>query len=160
MPCGQYPYGQCRTNNTRGLLSRPILGRLAYLNRVQSKPAPTRNYGSEDARSRAIRRRALGKYKGSGSSRDGTRSFFIYGPMFGLKQNRCGPNGNSYGIFGPIYRHANHGDSSDVTYFKRVAAGPFIQQTQCMWDSNGSFDNFPTGCCGNGRNVNCIPSGA
>ena len=41
MPCGQYRYGKCRTNNIRGLLSRPTLGRLAYLNKVQSKPAPT-----------------------------------------------------------------------------------------------------------------------
>jgi len=153
MPCGQYRYGKCRTNNTRGLLSRPILGRLAYLNKVQSKPAPTRNYGSEDARSRAIRRRALGKYKGSGSSRDGKRSLFIYGPMFGLKQNKCGPNRDG---IGPIYRHANHGDSSDVTYFKRVAAGPFIQQTQCMWNSNGNFDNVPTGCCGKERGLICV----
>ena len=48
MPCGQYGYGLCRTNRTRGLASRPVIGRLSYLQR-QSKPAPTRNYGSEDA---------------------------------------------------------------------------------------------------------------
>ena len=48
MPCGQYPYGLCRTNRQRGIASQPTIGRLSYLNR-QSKPAPTRNYGSEDA---------------------------------------------------------------------------------------------------------------
>ena len=37
-------------------LADPSIGRLSYLNR-QSKPAPTRNYGSEDARARALRRR-------------------------------------------------------------------------------------------------------
>ena len=56
MPCGQYRYGLCRTNRTRGLASRPTIGRLSYLQR-QSKPAPTRNYGSENSRASAIRRR-------------------------------------------------------------------------------------------------------
>ncbi len=51
MPCGQYPYGLCRTlpsGQQRGRSSRPTIGRLSYLQR-QTKPAPTRNYGSEDA---------------------------------------------------------------------------------------------------------------
>ena len=56
MPCGTYNYGGCRTTRQRGLLSGPIMGRLSYLNR-QQKPAPTRNYGSEDARARLLRRR-------------------------------------------------------------------------------------------------------
>ncbi len=80
MPCGQYPYGQCRTNNTRGLLSRPILGRLAYLNKVQSKPAPTRNYGSEDARSRAIRRR-VARVKTPSRDQYGNPVNYVYGPL-------------------------------------------------------------------------------
>ncbi len=133
MPCGQYPYGKCRTNNTRGLLSRPILGRLAYLNRVQSKPAPTRNYGSQDARARAIRRRALGKtaFRGNDDAR--------YGPMFGLKQHKCASESGTV-----LYYHPNHGDSSDVTYFKRVGAGPYRIGTYiCSGDPLKMF----AGCC-------------
>jgi len=143
MPCGQYPYGQCRTNNTRGLLSRPTLGRLAYLNRVQSKPAPTRNYGSEDARARAIRRRALGKIvisSGDSSERNIGEGVVKYGPMFGLKQNDC--RGQRLALPN-VFIHANHGDSSDVTYFKRVAAGQFIILNNACTDKEGVI----VGCC-------------
>ena len=84
MPCGQYGYGLCRTNNTRGLVSRPTIGRLSYLQR-QSKPAPTRNYGSEDARARAIRRRVT-KVNTRSTDQYGNVVNYAYGPLFGLRK--------------------------------------------------------------------------
>ena len=84
MPCGQYGYGLCRTNRTRGIASRPKIGRLSYLQR-QSKPAPTRNYGSEDARSRAIRRR-VAKIKTPSTDQYGNMVRYGYGPLFGLRK--------------------------------------------------------------------------
>ena len=129
MPCGQYQYGACRTNSVtdpqgnprpiRGLASRPTIGRLSYLNR-QSKPAPTRNYGSEDARARLIRRR-VARITTRSLDQYGNPVNFGYGPLFGLRKGigrTWLPNGQCRYIFS-----ANGGDSSDVSYWKRVYGG-------------------------------------
>ena len=84
MPCGQYGYGLCRTNRTRGLASRPVIGRLSYLQR-QSKPAATRNYGSVGARANAIRRRVT-KVKTPSRDQYGNVVRYGYGPLFGLRK--------------------------------------------------------------------------
>ena len=91
-------------------------GRLASLN-FKEKPSLTRNYSSDNARARAIRRRVMGKVNVNNSARNG--------PLFGLKKNRC-PNycdkkGKDCGA-NAIYS-ANNGSSSDFTYFKKIAGG-------------------------------------
>ena len=119
MPCGQYGYGLCRTNRTRGLASRPVIGRLSYLQR-QSKPAPTRNYGSEDARSRAIRRR-VARVKTPSRDQYGNPVNYGYGPLFGLRKGVGStwlPNGQCKYVYS-----ANSGAGADVTYWKRVMGG-------------------------------------
>ena len=119
MPCGQYQYGLCRTNRQRGVASRPSIGRLSYLNR-QSKPTPTRNYGSEDARARALRRR-VGRVKIPSTDQFGDQVGFGYGPLFGLRKGigrTWLPNGQCRFIFS-----ANSGAGADVTYWKRVMGG-------------------------------------
>jgi hypothetical protein len=107
MPCGNLNFS-CGYTKTNGKSTRTI-GRLAYLNKY-SKPSPTRNYSSEDARARSIRRRV-----GTNKNRNGVKQ---YGPLFGLKQNNCpGSVKNKHFV------HANHGNSSDVIYFKRISGG-------------------------------------
>lgn len=110
MPCGQYPYGFCKKRK---------LGRLRFLQR-QSKPAPTRNYGSEDARSRAIRRR-VARIKTPSTDQYGNLVHVAYGPLFGLRKGigrTWLPNGDCKYIFSP-----NGGEGSDVAYWKRVMGG-------------------------------------
>ena len=119
MSCGQYGYGLCRTNRTRGLASRPTIGRMSYLNR-QQKPAPTRNYGSEDARARLLRRR-VGRVKTPSIGPNGETAPFGYGPLFGLRKG-IGSTWLSNGQCRYVFS-ANHGDSSDVAYWKRVFGG-------------------------------------
>jgi len=122
MPCGQYPYGLCRTRSSgqqRGLASRPVIGRLSYLQR-QSKPAPTRNYGSEDARARALRRR-VARVKTPSRDQYGNPVSYGYGPLFGLRKGigrTWLPDGQCRFIFS-----ANSGAGADVTYWKRVMGG-------------------------------------
>jgi len=119
MPCGQYKYGLCRTGQQRGISSRPIIGRLSYLQR-QTKPAPTRNYGSEDARARSIRRR-VARIKTRSLDQYGNVVDKGYGPLFGLRKgvgNTWLPNGQCKYIFS-----ANGGSGSDVAYWKRVYGG-------------------------------------
>ena len=122
MPCGQYPYGLCRTlpsGQQRGRSSRPTIGRLSYLQR-QTKPAPTRNYGSEDARARALRRR-VARVKTPSRDQYGNTVNYGYGPLFGLRKGvgrTWLPNGQCRFIFS-----ANSGAGADVTYWKRVMGG-------------------------------------
>lgn len=119
MPCGQYPYGLCRTNRQRGVASRPTIGRLSYLNR-QSKPAPTRNYGSEDARARALRRR-VARVKTPSTDQYGNQVSYGFGPLFGLRKGigrTWLPSGQCKYVFS-----ANSGAGADVTYWKRVMGG-------------------------------------
>ena len=101
MPCGQLNY-RCGKNQF-GLLT---VGRLAYLNGTPSKPAPTRDYSSNDALARNIRRRT-GVKAVSGVKK--------YGPLFGLKKNKCSGK--------QMYLHANSGNGSDVVYWRRVFGG-------------------------------------
>ena len=119
MPCGQYKYGLCRTNRTRGLASRPTVGRLSYLQR-QSKPAPTRNYGSENARASAIRRRVT-TVKTPSRDQYGNPVKYGFGPLFGLRKG-VGSTWLSSGQCKYIFS-ANSGSGSDVTYWKRVMGG-------------------------------------
>jgi hypothetical protein len=119
MPCGQYGYGLCRTNRQRGVASRPSIGRLSYLNR-QSKPAPTRNYGSEDARARALRRR-VARVKTPSTDQYGNQVRYGFGPLFGLRKGIGStwlPSGQCKYVFS-----ANSGSGADVTYWKRVMGG-------------------------------------
>ena len=105
MPCGSLNFSCGYKKNANGKSTRTI-GRLAYLNKY-SKPSPTRNYSSEDARARSIRRR-VGTKKQNGVKQ--------YGPLFGIKQNvACNTDKQ--------YVNANHGNSSDVIYFKRISGG-------------------------------------
>jgi len=108
MPCGNLNFSCGYTKNTNGKRTIRTIGRLAYLNKY-SKPSPTRNYSSEDARARSIRRRVGTK------KRNGVKQ---YGPLFGIKQNvACKTSGDKQ------YVNANHGNSSDVIYFKRISGG-------------------------------------
>jgi len=110
MPCGQYPYGLCK---------KRTVGRLSYLQR-QFKPAPTRNYGSEDARARAIRRRVT-KIKTPSRDQYGNVVRYGYGPLFGLRKGVGStwlPSGQCKYVFSP-----NGGEGSDVAYWKRVMGG-------------------------------------
>ena len=110
MPCGQYPYGLCK---------KRTVGRLRFLQR-QSKPAPTRNYGSEGARANAIRRR-VAKIKTPSRDQYGNPVNYGYGPLFGLRKG-VGRTWLSSGqckyVFSP-----NGGEGSDVAYWKRVMGG-------------------------------------
>lgn len=101
MPCGQLNY-RCGKNEF-GLLK---VGRLAFLNGVPSKPAPTRDYSSNDALARTIRRRTGRKVAG------GVQKF---GPLFGLRKNKCSEK--------QLYLHANSGNGSDVVYWRRIYGG-------------------------------------
>ena len=110
MPCGQYPYGLCK---------KRTVGRLRFLQR-QSKPAPTRNYGSEDARARAIRRRVT-KVNTRSTDQYGNVVNYAYGPLFGLRKGvgpTWLPSGQCKFVFSP-----NGGEGSDVAYWKRVMGG-------------------------------------
>ena len=115
-----YGYGLCRTNRQRGMSSRPSIGRLSYLQR-QTKPMPTRNYGSEDARSRSIRRRVTKIKIIPSRDQHGNTVNYGYGPLFGLRKgvgNTWLPNGHCKYVFS-----ANGGTGGDVTYWKRVMGG-------------------------------------
>lgn len=116
MPCGNLNFS-CGYTKTNGKSTRTI-GRLAYLNK-HIKPSPTRNYSSEDARARSIRRR-VGTKKQNGVKQ--------YGPLFGIKQNVACKTGKQY-------VNANHGNSSDVIYFKRISGGS-MKINPCL-TSNG-----------------------
>ena len=147
MPCGTYPYKylwECRA------------GRLKQLN-TQSKPNATRDYGSEGARARAIRRRTAAKIRTNPpadpgirggndrawpNARAGVSSQYngrqAYGPLFGEKRGpgsgpcACTPNAvQAAKDQGRIYR-AQGGTSSDVTYWKRVHGGS-IQLLPACW---------------------------
>jgi len=87
------------------------VGRLAYLNK-QEKPNQTKDYASEDARTRAIRRR-VGRFSTNADKKN-------YGPLFGLKKtlfdNSC--NGKN-----KVYYTANSGDASDVTFWRKNYVG-------------------------------------
>lgn len=117
MSCGNLNFFCGYNKNKSTGISTLTIGRLAYLNKY-SKPSPTRNYSSDDARARAIRRRVMGKVNVNGEVRNG--------PLFGLKKNRC-PNycdkpGKNCGTTA-VYI-ANNGSGSDFTYFKKIAGGP------------------------------------
>ena len=147
MPCGTYPYKylwECRA------------GRLKQLN-TQSKPNATRDYGSEGARARAIRRRTAAKIRTNPpadpgirggndrawpNARAGVSSQYngrqAYGPLFGEKRGpgsgpcACTPDAvQAAKDQGRIYR-AQGGTSSDVTYWKRVHGGS-IQLLPACW---------------------------
>jgi hypothetical protein len=138
MPCGQFKYMRsfkpCNDNmpchyGPLGCWAVPM-GRLKKLD-LQAKPGPTRNYGSEGAREKAIRRR-VGRQQAlsAQASRAGARQLGSlgtnsYGPLFGLRKNRPFSKlgrglGECHGNFSPTKYSANSGDSSQVTYFKRV----------------------------------------
>ena len=126
MSCGNLNFSCGYNKNKSTGISTLTIGRLAYLNKY-SKPSPTRNYSSDDARARAIRRRVMGKINVNNSARNG--------PLFGLKKNRC-PNycdkkGMDCGA-NSVY-NANNGSSSDFTYFKKIAGGPIKLNTCIDW---------------------------
>lgn len=100
MPCGQLNF-RCGKNQF-GLLT---VGRLAYLNGVPSKPAPTRDYSSRDALARNIRRRTSVK------NANGVAKF---GPLFGLRKKTC---------IDQTYQNPNSGTGTDVVYWRRVFGG-------------------------------------
>ena len=101
MPFGKMNFGKCYRK----------VGRLAYLNK-QEKPNQTKDYASEDARTRAIRRR-VGRFSTNADKKN-------YGPLFGLKKtlfdNSC--NGKN-----KVYYTANSGDASDVTFWRKNYVG-------------------------------------
>ena len=146
MPCGTYRYKMnwdCRA------------GRLKKLN-TQIKPNSTRNYGSDDARVRLIRRRTAAKIisnpppdynikggvnRGSPNTRVGLGSQYngrqAAGPFFGMK---LGPGSgpcacttaavNADRQNGKVYR-SNGGTGGDVAYWKRVHAGTRLLMPAC-----------------------------
>ena len=131
MPCGQLCYNyrwHCRP------------GRLRRLN-LQNKPNPTRDYGSLGARENYIRRRTAARirkptakcynYKG-----EQCNQYIAYGPRFGLRKRPtvcCCPDGD------PKCQHtksswfrSNGGSGSDVTFWKRISAGPANLMPSCL----------------------------
>ena len=131
MPCGQLCYNyrwHCRP------------GRLRRLN-LQNKPSPTREYGSLGARENYIRRRTAARirkptakcynYKG-----EQCNQYIAYGPRFGLRKRPtvcCCPDGD------PKCQHtksswfrSNGGSGSDVTFWKRISAGPANLMPSCL----------------------------
>ena len=142
MPCCGglliYP-GQYKSPTGMEMDGCPI--RLKEINQ-QRNPAPTRLVGAEVARGNLIRRR-VGTMKATsecfGYKGEQCNPDLAYGPVFGLRQaprfgSRCGDRG-----FRNIYS-ANHGDSSDVTMWKRLYGGPrqLFSTKACAF-----------GCCGN-----------
>ena len=142
MPCCGglqiYP-GQYKSPTGMQMKGCPI--RLKEMNN-QRNPAPTRLVGAQVAMGNSIRRRVSAMktpdqcfgYKGEQCNPN-----IAYGPVFGLRQaprfgSRCGDGG-----FRNIY-YANHGDSSDVTMWKRLYGGP----RQLFSTSACEF-----GCCSN-----------
>lgn len=101
MPCGQMNFGKCYRK----------VGRLAYLN-IQNKPNVTRDYGSGDARARAIRRR-VGRFSTIGGKKN-------YGPLFGLKKTFFDNSCRKTNVF---YYTANTGNASDVIFWKKNYGG-------------------------------------
>jgi hypothetical protein len=101
MPCGKMNFGKCYRK----------VGRLAYLNQ-QDKPNLTKDYASEDARARAIRRR-VGRFSTNGVK-------INYGPLFGLKKTLFD---NSCSGKNKVYYTANSGDASDVTFWRKNYGG-------------------------------------
>lgn len=101
MPCGNMNFGKCYRK----------VGRLAYLNQ-QEKPNLTKDYASEDARARAIRRR-VGRFSKNGTKKN-------YGPLFGVKKNLFD---NSCNGKETVYYTANSGDASDVTFWRKNYVG-------------------------------------
>ena len=137
MPCyGSlkiYP-GQYKSPTGMQMKGCPI--RLKEINN-QRNPAPTRLVGAQVAMGNLIRRRVSAMktpnkcfgYKGEQCNPN-----IAYGPVFGLRQaprfgSRCGDRG-----FRNIY-YANHGDSSDVTMWKRLYGGPrqLFSTRTCSW---------------------------
>ena len=104
MPCGQMNFGKCYRK----------IGRIAYLNQ-QDKPNVTKDYGSGDAMSRAVRRR-VGRFASIGSSKK-------YGPLFGLKKNLFDNSCSRFNNTRQFYYKSNSGSSSDVIYWKRNYGG-------------------------------------
>lgn len=111
MPCGKYKYSLCGFNKRRSEGGMRLMGRLTYLNKVQQKPSPTRDYSSQTALERSIRRRtnvSLPDSKGN------------FGPLFGIKKNAvldsdCNKSNT--------YINPNSGAGSDYTYWRKVYAG-------------------------------------
>ena len=115
-------------------------GRLRRLN-LQNKPSPTREYGSLGARENYIRRRTAARirkptakcynYKG-----EQCNQYIAYGPRFGLRKRPtvcCCPDGD------PKCQHtksswfrSNGGSGSDVTFWKRISAGPANLMPSCL----------------------------
>jgi hypothetical protein len=96
---------------------------------------PTRNYGSEDARSRAIRRR-VARIKTPSTDQYGNPVKYGYGPLFGLRKgvgNTWLPSGQCNYVFS-----ANGGSGSDVAYWKRVMGGSMNIVTSGSGDANGN----------------------
>ena len=159
MPCGQFRYMRsfkpCDDNmpchyGPLGCWAVPM-GRLKKLD-LQAKPGPTRNYGSEGAREKAIRRRvgrqqALSAQASRAGARPlGSSGLNSYGPLFGLRKNRpfskLGRGLGECGTFSPTKYNANSGDSSQVTYFKRVYGAKNIilyRLGQCCKDGNPDY---------------------
>jgi len=149
MPCCGglqiYP-GQYKSPTGIQMKGCPI--RLKEMNN-QRNPAPTRLVGAQLAMGNSIRRRVSAMktpdqcfgYKGEQCNPN-----IAYGPVFGLRQaprfgSRCGDGG-----FRNIYS-ANHGDSSDVTMWKRLYGGPrqLFSTSACQFGCcNGKLANRPT----------------
>ena len=153
MPCCGglriYP-GQYKSPTGLEMEGCPI--RLKEINN-QKNPAPTRLVGAEVARGNSVRRR-VGTMKAPtsclGYKGEQCNPNLAYGPVFGFRQaprfgSRCGNGG-----FRNIYS-ANHGDSSDVTKWRRLYGGSrqLFSTKQCRF-----------GCCpANGNANGTLPSG-
>ena len=135
------------------------MGRLKKLD-LQAKPGPTRNYGSEGAREKAIRRR-VGRQQAlsaqasrAGARQLGSSGLNSYGPLFGLRKNRPFSKlgrglGECASHFSPTKYNANSGDSSQVTYFKRVYGAKNIilyRLGQCCGSSSGRTPDYGCQC--------------
>jgi hypothetical protein len=131
MPCGQYCYGfnwDCRA------------GRLNKLN-VQVKPNMTRDYGSQSARERLLRRRTSANVRIPPKDcfnykREECNPYIAYGPLFGLrKAPRHSCCTGSDPVYPAKWYRSNGGSGSDVVYWKRVHGGPIPLMSSCLDDT-------------------------
>ena len=122
-------------------------GRLSKLTNVQKQPGPTRDYGSSNARSNAIRRRVMRP-----STTPSTTQTKGYGPLFGTTKNnsfsKCASDKKNF-------YQSNSGTGNDVVYWKRIAVGPRELKPSNCDGVNSNCDSVAAAECDKVKNGPC-----
>jgi hypothetical protein len=113
MSCGNYCF-------QRQWECRP--GKLKRLSEVQQQPSPTRDYGSDGARSNYVMRRVVR----TNATRNKLQEISGFGPLFGLRKlpstYQCGTVGETE-TWRRAYR-SNSGSGGEFIYWKKIMSGP------------------------------------